>query len=95
MLFGVSDGIQDTTRSSRMVRRIRFIYGKSHSKFGSGPVNLWKVVEGSRIIQNKSLWKRESTSPSQPTKWEGGFHGGLHQGGRPHHKKMEESVSQI
>ena len=27
-LFGVSEGIQDITRSSGMVRRIRFIYGK-------------------------------------------------------------------
>ena len=31
MLFGVSDGIQDITRRSRIVRRIRFIYGKSFS----------------------------------------------------------------
>ena len=31
-----------------MVRRIRFIYGKSYSKFGNGPMNLWKVLEGSR-----------------------------------------------
>ena len=60
MLFGVSDGIQDITRSSGMVWRIRFIYGKSHSKFGNGPVNLWKVVEGSRIIRNNSLWQVES-----------------------------------
>jgi hypothetical protein len=29
VLFGVSDGIQDITRRSGMVRRIRFIYGKS------------------------------------------------------------------
>ena len=40
VLFGVSDGIQDITRSSGMVRRIRFIYGKSDFKFGNGPVNL-------------------------------------------------------
>ena len=46
--LGVSDGIQDITRSSGMVRRIRFIYRKSLSKFGNDPVNLWKVV--SRII---------------------------------------------
>ena len=57
MLFGVSDGIQDITRSSGMVRRIRFIYGKSYSKFGDSPVNLWKVLEGSRIIRNISLWQ--------------------------------------
>ena len=29
MLFGVSDGIRDITRRFRIVRRIRFIYGKS------------------------------------------------------------------
>jgi hypothetical protein len=46
ILFGVSDGIRDITRSSGMVQRIRFIYEKSHSKFGNDPVNLWKVVEG-------------------------------------------------
>ena len=78
-----------------MVRRIRFIYGKSHSKFGNGPVHLWEVVEDSRIVRNKSLWqvesRRDSTSPSQPTKWEGGVHGGLHHGGQPHHKEGEES----
>ena len=62
MLFGVSDGIQDITRRSGMVRRIRFIYRKSLSKFGNGPVNLWKVV--SRIIRNKSLWKEESRRDS-------------------------------
>ena len=49
VLFGVSDGIQDITRSSGMVQRIRFIYSKSLSKFGNDPVNLWKVV--SRIIR--------------------------------------------
>jgi hypothetical protein len=85
-LFGVSDGIQDITRSSRMVRRIRFIYRKSHSIFGKGPVNLWKVVEDSRIIWNKSLWqvesRRDSTSLTKPTKWEGGVHGELHLVGR-------------
>ena len=31
MFFGVSDGIQDITRRSGMVWRIRFIYGKSFS----------------------------------------------------------------
>lgn len=37
-MFGVSDGIQDIARRSGIVRRIRFIYGKSFSgvrkKFG-------------------------------------------------------------
>ena len=48
MLFGVSDEIQDITRRSGMVRRIRFIYGKSNSKFGKSPVifgKFWKVLE--------------------------------------------------
>ena len=31
MLFGVSDEIRDITRRFGMVRRIRFIYGKSFS----------------------------------------------------------------
>ena len=94
-MFGVSDGIQDITRSSGMVRRIRFIYRKSLSKFGNDPVNLWKVV--SRIIRNKSLWKeesrRDSTNPNQPTKWEGGVHGGLHLLGRPSKGGRGESLS--
>jgi hypothetical protein len=34
MLFGVSDGIHDITRRSGTIRRIRFIFGKSNSKFG-------------------------------------------------------------
>ena len=29
-----------------MVRRIRFIYRKSYTKFGNDPVHLWKVLEG-------------------------------------------------
>ena len=37
VLFGISDGIQDITRRSGMVRRIRFIYRKSLSKFGNDP----------------------------------------------------------
>ena len=45
VLFGVSDGIQDITRSSGMVRRIRFIYRKSLSKFENDPVFF---LEGSR-----------------------------------------------
>ena len=87
MLFGVSDGIQDITRSSGMVRRIRFIYRKSLSKFGNDPVHLWKALEYSRTFRKKSPWKVESrmdsTNPNQPTKWEGGVHGGLHHLGRP------------
>ena len=47
-LFGVPDEIPDITRSSGMVRRIRFIYRKSYSKFGNDPVHLWQVLEGSR-----------------------------------------------
>jgi hypothetical protein len=39
ILFGVSNGIQDITRSSIMVRRIRFIYRKSLSKFGNDLVH--------------------------------------------------------
>ena len=96
-MFGVSDGIQDITRSSRMVRRIRFIYRKSLSKFGNDPVHLWKVLEYSRSFRNKSLWKVESrmdsTNPSRPTKREGGVHGGIHHLGRPREKEREESLS--
>jgi hypothetical protein len=66
-LFGVPDEIPDITRSSGMVRRIRFIYRKSYSKFGNDPVHLWKVLEGSRKVRKKSLRKeesrRDSTSP--------------------------------
>ena len=64
MLFGVSDGIQDITRSSGMVRRIRFIYRKSFYKFENDPVNLWNVLEGSRKVLKKSLWKAESRRDS-------------------------------
>ncbi len=42
VLFGVLDGTQDITRSSGMVWRIRFIYGKSHSKFGNNPVIFYR-----------------------------------------------------
>ena len=63
MLFGVSDGIQDITRRSGMVRRIRFIYRKSLSKFENDPVHLWKVLEGSRKVRKKSPWKVESHPP--------------------------------
>ena len=87
ILFGVSDGIQDITRSSGMVRRIRFIYRKSYSMFGNDLVHLWQVLEGSRKVRKKSPWKvesrKDSTNPNQPTKWEGGVHGGLHLVGRP------------
>lgn len=62
-MFGVLDGIHDITRSSGMDRRIRFIYGKSYSKFGNDLVNLWRVLEGSRIIRNISLRWVESRSP--------------------------------
>ncbi len=70
-MFGVSDGIQDITRRSGMVRRIRFIYRKSLSKFGNDPVHLWKVLEGSRKVRKKSPWKvesrRDSTLHGRPT----------------------------
>ena len=53
-----------------MVRRIRFIYRKSLSKFGNDPVHLWKVLEGSRKVRKKSPWKvesrRDSTLHGQP-----------------------------
>ena len=64
VLFGVSDGIQDITRRFGMVRRIRFIYRKSLSKFGNDPMNLWKVLEGSRKVRKKSSWKVESRRDS-------------------------------
>src|SRR5215217_1327673 len=70
VLFGVSDGIQDITRCSGMVRRIRFIYRKSYSKFGNDPVHLWKVLEGSRKVRKKRTM-------------EGGVQEGLHMLGRP------------
>jgi hypothetical protein len=70
-LFGVPDEIPDITRSSGMVRRIRFIYRKSYSKFGNDPVHLWQVLEGSRKVRKKSPWKvesrRDSTLHGQPT----------------------------
>ncbi|KAK1693752.1 hypothetical protein QYE76_010449 [Lolium multiflorum] len=54
-----------------MVRRIRFIYRKSFCKFENDPVHLWKVLEGSRKVRKKSLWKaesrRDSTSHGRPT----------------------------
>ena len=97
MLFGVSDGIQDITRRSGMVRRIRFIYRKSLSKFGNDPVHLWKGLECSRTFRKKSPWKvesrKDSTNPNQPTKWEGGVHSGLHLLGRPPKGEREKSLS--
>lgn len=63
-LFGVPDEIPDITRSSGMVRRIRFIYRKSYSKFGNDPVHLWKVLEGSRKVRKKPPRKVESTRDS-------------------------------
>ena len=66
-MFGVSDGIQDITRRFGIVRRIRFIYGKSffgvRKKFGvlTGASRrfwglewsgmLWKVPEVSRMTR--------------------------------------------
>ena len=46
-MFGVSVGNQDITRSSGMIRRIRFIYRKSFYKFENDLVHLWKVLEKS------------------------------------------------
>ena len=69
MLFGVSDGIQDITRRSGMVRRIRFIYRKSLSKFGNDPVHLWKALEYSRTFRKKSPWKVESQRDSTHLGW--------------------------
>ena len=63
-LFGVPDEIPDITRSSGMVRRIRFIYRKSFYKFENDPVHLWKVLEGSRKVRKKPLWKAESQRES-------------------------------
>ena len=80
-----------------MVRRIRFIYRKSLSKFGNDPVHLWKALECSRTFRKKLPWKvesrKDSTNPNQPTKWEGGVHGGLHLLGRPSKGGRGESLS--
>ena len=53
MLSGASDGIQDITRRFGIVRRIRFIYGKSffevRKKFGvltGASRRFWKVWNG-------------------------------------------------
>ncbi len=94
VLFGVSDGIQDITRRSGMVRRIRFIYRKSLSKFGNDPVHLWKALECSRTFRKKSPWKvesrKDSTNPNQPTKREGGVQDSTSLAG---HREMEREES--
>ncbi|KAK1647580.1 hypothetical protein QYE76_065385 [Lolium multiflorum] len=65
----VPDVIPDITRSSGMVRRIRFIYRMSFYVNKMMRKVLWKVLEGSRKVQ-------ETTK-------EGGVHMGLHLHGRP------------
>ena len=62
ILFGVLDGIQDITRSSGMVWRIRFIYRKSLSKFGNDPVHLWKVEASG--INHYGRWSPGWTPPT-------------------------------
>ena len=62
-MFKVSDGIQDITRRSGMVRIIRFIYRKSFSRFENDPVFFWKVLEVSRRVRKKSPWKEELHQP--------------------------------
>ncbi|KAK1621331.1 hypothetical protein QYE76_026848 [Lolium multiflorum] len=70
VLFGVSDGIQDITRSSGMVRRIRFIYRKSYSKFGNDPVHLWKIMASPSINFNQFLEKEKlKSNGSNFTDW--------------------------
>ncbi|MCY5088366.1 hypothetical protein OV015_25380, partial [Salmonella enterica subsp. enterica serovar 1,4,[5],12:i:-] len=70
-LFGVPDEIPDITRSSGMVRRIRFIYRMSFYVNKMMRKVLWKVLEGSRKVRKKSLWKavsrRDSTTHGRPT----------------------------
>src|SRR5215203_5715112 len=80
-LFGVPDKIPDITRSSGMVRRIRFIYRKSYSKFGNDPVHLWQVLEGSRKVRKKRTMEggvpERLHKLGQPNP-KGGVLGGLH-----------------
>ncbi|KAK1698456.1 hypothetical protein QYE76_015153 [Lolium multiflorum] len=87
----------DITRSSGMVRRIRFIYRKSLSKFGNDPVHLWKALECSRTFSKKSPWKVESrmdsTNPNQPTKRKVESMVDFHHLGRPRKKGKGESHS--
>ncbi|KAK1619055.1 hypothetical protein QYE76_024572 [Lolium multiflorum] len=60
-LFGVPDVIPDITRSSGMVRRIRFIYRMSFYVNKMMRKVLWKVLEGSRKVRKKPPRKVEST----------------------------------
>src|SRR5215216_943127 len=73
MLFGVSDWIQDITRRSGIVRRIRFIYWGSFSKLGNVPECLygdsrrfWNVLEGSRGFLGVCLKTKKGI---KETKW--------------------------
>ena len=72
-LFGVPDVIPDITRSSGMVRRIRFIYRMSFYVNKMMRKVLWKVLEGSRKVRKKGTM-------------EGGVPEGLHKLGRPNPK---------
>ncbi|KAK1602938.1 hypothetical protein QYE76_018078 [Lolium multiflorum] len=63
-LFGVPDVIPDITRSSGMVRRIRFIYRMSFYVNKMMRKVLWKVLEGSRKVRKKPPRKVESTRDS-------------------------------
>ncbi|KAK1615195.1 hypothetical protein QYE76_020712 [Lolium multiflorum] len=60
-LFGVPDEIPDITRSSGMVRRIRFIYRMSFYVNKMMRKVLWKFLEGSRKVRKKPPRKVEST----------------------------------
>ncbi|KAK1648860.1 hypothetical protein QYE76_066665 [Lolium multiflorum] len=57
----VPDVIPDITRSSGMVRRIRFIYRMSFYVNKMMRKVLWKVLEGSRKVRKKPPRKVEST----------------------------------
>ncbi|KAK1663392.1 hypothetical protein QYE76_051551, partial [Lolium multiflorum] len=63
-LFGVPDVIPDITRSSGMVRRIRFIYRMSFYVNKMMRKVLWKFLEGSRKVRKKPPRKVESTRDS-------------------------------
>ncbi|KAK1603952.1 hypothetical protein QYE76_027625 [Lolium multiflorum] len=60
----VPDEIPDITRSSGMVRRIRFIYRMSFYVNKMSRKVLWKVLEGSRKVRKKPPRKVESTRDS-------------------------------
>ncbi|KAK1611148.1 hypothetical protein QYE76_034821 [Lolium multiflorum] len=60
----VPDVIPDITRSSGMVRRIRFIYRMSFYVNKMSRKVLWKVLEGSRKVRKKPPRKVESTRDS-------------------------------